>query len=136
MKVIKATGLVPVRVLTLYGPHRAGAIFGLTPEQTSKALETESVELYPIAEGIETVDVAVRIPAPPRTDPKAVTTTAVPFVEGPAPIEIPADWAQKHYLQRIKLAKDIAGETWAVPDGTSAKDHADKIIAAELARRT
>lgn len=49
------------------------------------------------------------------------------------PVEIPADWNELHWTQRVKLAKELSTPEAAA--GITSKDEADKVIADEAARR-
>lgn len=60
----------------------------------------------------------------------AIDETDGGYIVPPPVIEIPADWQKSHHKTRVALAKKISG------GDVASADEADKIIAAEVARRT
>src|SRR5262245_33840490 len=125
MKVIKSTGLVPVKALVRFERHRSGSVFGMTVEQVRKALPAGEVELHPISEDVETFDVP-DVSIPSKKAPVDESSETV--------VEIPDDWEGLQWLQRVKLAKAIGGEVTPVGDETGA-DAANRIIREEIQRR-
>lgn len=100
-------GLVRMRVVHGYAPYEADGIYGFSPDEALRLYDLK--EAFPVdAEGNEIV---LEAPAP---EPEAPVVHAV---------DIPVEWKKLHYLQRIKLAKELIGGD--VPN----KDVADDIIA-------
>lgn len=129
MFVVKKTGLVPVVSMVRGG--RSG-VYGVPPAVARKGVADGTLALFTDIPGdIETFEVAG--PAAPEPEPKEVDDGEV--------IEIPDDWAERHHLFRMSLAKKISGAD--VPKatdeqkeaGTTTVDLADAIIKAEVERR-
>ncbi len=92
MKIIKATGLVPVLIEDdkEFLSMSNGQVIGLKPDDAAKFLEKGWVSLVHIPEGIETTD-----------------TEASEPVESFEKDSIPADWREKHWKTRVKIAQQI-----------------------------
>jgi hypothetical protein len=71
-------------------------------------------------------------PGPTGNDPGAQQGEAAADHPETAPVEIPADWADLHWTQRVKLAKAISGDEAA----ELTADQANEAITAEVARRS
>lgn len=124
MKVVKATGFVPVKLKRASLPYTAGEIIGLVPEKARKAVADGEAEFVAIPEGVETYDV-----------PDIPTNVKAPVViKEPAVVEIPPDWKDIHPLKRVNLAKKL-DSNFAPPDGKTPTEWADEVIEAEVARR-
>lgn len=128
MFVVKKTGLVPV--VSIRG-GRSG-VYGVPPAVARKGVADGTLSLFTdIPDDIETIEVAG--PAETAPEPKKVDDVEL--------IDIPDDWAERHHLFRMSLAKKISGAD--VPKatdeqkeaGTTTVDLADAIIAAEIQRR-
>lgn len=109
------TGLVPMSFLVPTITERKGDIRGAEP---GTALRWYNDGL---AEPLK------KLSAQPAQAPQV---TVDPDAERKAAIEIPATWDDDHHLQRIALAKKIAGS-----DASLNAEQADKIISDEVARR-
>ncbi|MER9768879.1 hypothetical protein NKJ09_22765 [Mesorhizobium sp. M0189] len=118
MFIVKKTGLVPVT------DGRNASVYGVTPAQAREMLKKGLAELFPIPEGIETIEVADSVA--PRAPAAAVEEPIV---------EIPEDWATLHHLQKVKLAKAIAGDGFIVPEGQKPAEVAEQVISDEVQRR-
>ncbi|WP_192246079.1 hypothetical protein [Mesorhizobium silamurunense] len=127
MKVIKLTGLVPVKALVRHKNMRSGQVFGVTPEQARTGLAAKEVELYPVPADVETFDVADFIPAAPVEQPAAA--------EPAGDVEIPDDWETMQWLKRVKLAQKIVGGELTLEGDEKPLDAAMRIIGAEVQRR-
>lgn len=118
MKVVKKTGLVPVH--TKNDP----ALFGVPPARAVEGLKDGTLFLGEIPEGVETFDV------PDLIVKKDVEVSGVPKL-----VAIPADWETMHHAKIMKLASDIYGDAYSVPDGTPPKAYAIEMVNAEVERR-
>lgn len=124
IKTIKATGLIPVRLLRASLPYREGQVVGFLPKLVARLLsadppDAELVEI-PATFDTEEIEVILDNEIPPATP-------AVPAA--PAVIEIPEKWDKGPDFKRIALAQNF--------DPTvQTDDDAKKVIAAELARRS
>ncbi|MBP1179981.1 hypothetical protein [Methylobacterium sp. PvR107] len=110
------TGLVPMSFLVPTITERVGDIRGAEPYTALRWYNDGLAE--PTA----------KLNAAPAQQQQRASTD--PDVERKAAIEIPTAWNDDHHLQRIALAKKIAGS-----DASLTADQADKVIADELARR-
>lgn len=127
MKVIKHTGLVPVRALKRIGNYAPNTVFGMKPKDVLKALKDGFVSLEHIAEDVEHFVVA---------DPAAEIIGAPDDkVEQIADVEIPEDWQKLQWTKQVKLAQEILGEKIEPVDGKKPLEIAQEAITAELARR-
>lgn len=117
MKVVKKTGLVPVR------SNETGDIFGVTPARARELLAEKKVVLFEIPKEVEVIE--ADDPAPEKVE----------VMSAGHDIEIPDDWESLHYLSKIKLAKELVGGELAVKDGQKTVDAAEDAIAAEVERR-
>ncbi|CDX26677.1 hypothetical protein MPL3356_60493 [Mesorhizobium plurifarium] len=127
MKVIKLTGLVPVKALVRHKNIPSGKVFGITPELARKGLAAKEIELYPVPDGIETYDVADFTPA------AAPVEEAV--VEPAGDVVIPDDWETMQWLKRVKLAQQIVGGELTLLAEEKPLDAAMRVISAEVQRR-
>jgi hypothetical protein len=59
MKVVKATGLVPLLLIKASLPHNAGEITGVSPDKVVAAITSGEATLVDIPSDVETIDVAV-----------------------------------------------------------------------------
>lgn len=135
MKVIKATGLVPVRALIPYGNYGKGQVFGVSPEKARVGVEKGHFELVPIPHGTDTFDA----PDPLGTAAPMKPTAAKPKAVAAVKVDIPQGWDKPqieggmHRLQKLRVAKMIKpdadnGRGWTVA-------LAEQVIKEELARR-
>lgn len=114
MKVSKSSGLGVVEFTQDASPYRLGDRVRMSPADAQKfAGMFKDVKL----EGVETVTAS-------KTEPDLISPRILPH-ERPA---IPDDWDNRHDLQRMKIAEQIAGRPVK-------REEADKIIKDELARR-
>jgi hypothetical protein len=121
MKVIKATGLVPV-----HATHSA-EIFGVTPEVARAEVAKGTLILVDIPDDYETIEV----------DGPSVDDVQSKKDEDEEVVEIPENWQSMQHLRRVKLAKDLypnyepetENKKWTV-------ELADKKIQEEVDRRT
>lgn len=126
MKVIKSTGLVPVKALTRFQNNRSGAVFGVAPDRARAGLAAKELELFPIPDDVETFNVADLIPAAP------VEATAP---EVTSDVEIPDDWETMQWLKRVKIAKQIIGGDLVQQGEEKPDDAAKRVIREEVQRR-
>ncbi len=124
MKVVKATGLVPVKGIGRGHRHPRNVIFGLTPDKARAGILAKEVSLAEIDDGIETYEV---------DGPRAVVAVAPVVTEDLIPI--PAEWSSWHHLPKIKLAKRLVPDHVPEPDGKWTEAGANAVIAAEVQRR-
>lgn len=115
MKVVKRTGLVPVR------HHSDGMVSGVKPEVAKDLVLKKLAELVPVREDIETYDVPDPVPPEPEK-PKAKVD--------PGRASIPVDWETMHHLKRFALAQALTGQRPA------SDEEARKVIAEEVAKRS
>jgi len=119
MKVVTKTGLVPVHTNT------DPSLFGVPPQTAIDGLKAGTLFLGEIPEGIETFDVADGL----------VKAVAAGVINEPNVIEIPDDWETMHHAKLTKLAKDLFGDQFIVPDGKTANKVATEMVHAEVDRR-
>lgn len=127
MKVIAATGFVPVIMHATVLPYKSGEIVGVPPERAREWVEKGVASLAEVSEGIATFEVEGPKPADAVENGASVANAP-----GAGEIEIAADWTKLAPIARIGLAKKIKG--MSKTDSLKAVD-ADEIIKAELARR-
>jgi hypothetical protein len=128
MKVIKATGLVPV-----YEPKNASHIFGVVPGVAFEGWKNKTLVIIPeIPEAIETEDFPM--PEYDDRDKPSAKKGAEPEHDGDR-VVIPEKWEDEHWMTVNKLAKTVAGDDYKVPEGTKATDYDKTVIREELARR-
>jgi hypothetical protein len=114
MKVMKSSGLGVVEFTEDASPYRLGDRVRMSPVDAErfrgmfKEVKVEGVEMT----------------TAPKSEPELMSSRILPH-ERPA---IPDDWDNRHTLQRVKLAEQIAGRPVR-------REEADKIIKDELARR-
>lgn len=128
------TGLVPMRYLVSDGAFKAGSVAGVFKDKATQY----AAEGIATQEGIEPIKgAAIFLVADPVTVKKADAP------EAPAPraggkstpkVEIPAGWRDWHFLQQIKLAKEL-DPNYTVPEGRKSSEYAPEVIEAEEARR-
>ncbi|WPE19954.1 hypothetical protein ShzoTeo12_11340 [Shinella zoogloeoides] len=120
MKVVKATGLVPVHTAT------DKRVFGVYPAQAAKGIQDGTLIAVEIPDDIETFEVALA-PAP------ASAPAETP--EDAEEVKIPDDWEALHWATQVVIAKGILKAE--LPDLSDKKpaDVARDIIRDELARR-
>lgn len=124
MKVVKKTGMVPVRFL------RNGEIRGVVPEKIPALLEAGVVEMVEIPDDVETIEVDF---AMPRKKPE---TSGVMTTRASGEVQIPDNWKELHHLQAVKLAKEILGtEKFDPPAEKRPAEYALEVIGNEVARR-
>ncbi len=129
VKVIKATGLLPV-----FEPKNASHIFGVTPGVAGEGVLNGTLVLVDIPDHIETFDVHVpEIDEDEGDKPKKSAKSSAEGQDGP--VEIPDGWEDQHWMKNDKLAKQIAGDKYLLPDGTKATDYNETIIREEIQRR-
>lgn len=127
MKVIKLTGLVPVKALVRHKNVPSGKVFGVTPELARKGLAAGEVELYPVPDNVETYNVPDLIPAAPVEAPAQAAASGTG--------DIPDDWESMQWLKQVKIAKQITGGDLVQLDGEKPADAAKRIIREEVQRR-
>lgn len=120
MKVVKKTGLVPV-----YTKNDADTVFGVPPQSAIEGVKAGTLFLFQIPDDVETFEIA---------DGKPVAAVSEK-PEAPAVVQIPENWESLHHATIIRLAKDILGDAFVVPDGKTAKEVAIEEIADEVERR-
>lgn len=125
MKVVIATGLVPVIAKGRSHRHPRGVTFGLTPDKARAGVLAGEVTLADIPADVATEEV---------DGPRAVVVAAAPAAAADL-IPIPAEWSGWHHLPKIKLAKRLAPDHVPAPDGKWTEAGADAVIAAEVQRR-
>lgn len=120
MKVVAATGLVPVRALKQSAKNGSSEIFGVPPHKAFAGVRAGDVELVDIPASIETYDY------PDPVEP------AAPAPKQEALIPIPEGWEGEHHLKIIALAKKLVDR----PDEKRlTQDEARAIVQAEVDRR-
>lgn len=120
MKVIKSTGLVPVKMLVNALPYLFGNIHGFFPARASAMVQAGEAEFVEIPDDIETEVIDVAIPAE-KKEPAALDPRDA--------VEIPDNWQDMNILKMVKLAKSFV-------ETVDSKETADAAIKAELDRRT
>lgn len=141
MKVVKATGLVPV-----FSSKNRDNVFGVTPAVAAEGAIAGTLHLVDIPDEVETEEVDVAVPANFRgsnftaldlrdlgignVDDKDLQAT-----EKDGVVVIPQDWENLHWMSKNKLAKDILGEAYVVPDGEKKTDYDETVIREEVQRR-
>jgi hypothetical protein len=114
-KLVNARGLVAMRISRPFAPYSRGDIAGFNHELAARLFVRR--EGVPVNEKGE--EIKIDSPAP---EPKAIPVHLV---------EIPLNWGDLHILQRVQLAKQIAGNR----EQKLSREEADEIIVAELKRR-
>ncbi|WP_269581969.1 hypothetical protein [Roseibium sp. Sym1] len=133
LKVIKKTGLVPVKLKVKNGSFSAGDVCGLLPARARQAILDGEADPVDPPDGVEFDTIPLPNPkSKKKQEPENEKST---IDQGVSEIEIPDTWREAHYLQQVALAKRIAGDDWAVPDGAKPKEHAVNVIEEELNRR-
>lgn len=127
MKVIKLTGLVPVKALVRHKNIPSGKVFGVKPELARAGIAAGEIELYPVPDGVETYNVADLIPAAPVEAPKTAESSGA--------VDIPEDWETMQWLKRVKLAQQIVGGELTLEADEKPLDAAMRVISAEVQRR-
>jgi hypothetical protein len=124
----RKTGLVPMRVQRSFAPYHKGAIAGFPPETALDHLQNGVATLHGIDAPGEFNPVGIERPADPQNRPNVEGKAAAGKLTA---ADIPADWRDMHYLQRMKLAVDLG---WQKPpkeslaDGEKITDLADAFI--------
>lgn len=118
MKALKHNGLVLATVAQPFRNYRVGETVRLNPQDAQRYMDSGVVTETKLRKEIQTV--AVPAPQPALTSDK--------ILDRPLPA-IPEDWEQRHQLQRVKLAEQIAGRP------VTKVVEADGIIRDELKRR-
>lgn len=121
MKIIKKTGLVPVKDLL------TGEVFGVSPDTARVEVNKGRYQLMEIPSDYETEEV----------EGPEILAGGAPVDDGDGEketIQIPEDWRKDQHLKRIKLAKDLF-PSYQPPDGKWTADIADAKIEEEIARR-
>ena len=124
-----AEGLVPVYLLQAFGKNFPKTVAGF-PEDLAKTLVAKNLATYDLTG--KGAAPAAEASEPPRAAKASREPKAAAEKKPAGPVEIPANWPEIHYLQQIKLAKQIAGPDQKEP---MTKDLAIKILTAEVARR-
>lgn len=120
MKVVAATGLVPVRGLKQSAKNGSNEIYGIPPHIAIAGVRAGEVALVEIPDSIETYD---------YPDPEE---PAAPEPKQEALIPIPEGWESEHHLKIMALAKKLV----VLPDEKRiTKEEAIAIIQGELDRR-
>lgn len=153
LKVVKKTGLVPVKLLVSSLPYAAGEIIGLTAVKAVAAIK----EKHATQDGIDFSGVDIEERSVGETSPRsAVKPDPNPGETQPAPdrdpakaaaedmtdeeaarrssVDIPDDWEGEHHMTRIGIATDLVGE-FNKTDEKSKTEVANDVIRAELERR-
>jgi hypothetical protein len=128
------TGLVPMRVVRSFAPYAKNQIAGFPPEYAFIHYREGNAVVY-VKDGPE---IAHPDPAPVHHRIPGVSAEKVREDTGMdndpnKPIEIPAQWADMHHLQRIKLAQNLGAPQ--APEGVKPIDHFDAFIKAEVEKR-
>lgn len=131
MKVVKSTGLAPVRFARSVLPYQAGEVCGLAPDMARKhILAGDAVAVTP--EGVELVDV-------PDPDVKSTAAKEKQVEEKlplPNTVVIPDDWDDMHHLKIVKLAAALIGvEKLDPPPEMKAVDYARETIRTAIENR-
>lgn len=127
MKVVKATGMVPV-----FEERNKDHIFGVMPDVAAENLLSGKVFLVEIPDSIETEE--VHVPGWDDRDSKKNKGEG-PEVSEAGLVKIPDDWESKHHMTQNRLAKSILGDGYLVPEGTKASEYDETVIREEIARR-
>lgn len=117
MQVVKKTGLVPVLLFS------TGKINGFVPAEARRLVAEKQGKFVPIPK-----EIATRLEPEPSTEPSIV-------LEPKVVLDIPKDWETLHPLRKVKIAKDLIGDGYVVPDGKKPAEYADEVIRAELEQR-
>jgi hypothetical protein len=125
MKVVKKTGLVPVKLHIAYSTGFPGNIIGVSPTKAKDMVRKKEAELVAIPEGIDTVDAL-------DPNPIAEDTTAEP--DDRDKVEIPDEWESMHPLRKIAIAKSLV-DPLEIRDGEKTGEAAERTIREELDRR-
>lgn len=127
MKVVKKTGLVPVKLFTPFSTGFPGDIVGVSPAKAREMVKKKEAILVDIPEHIETIDEA-------GPTPDAVS---VPVEEDTSHLDkvvIPDNWETIHHLKRIVIAKSLS-DPLEIRDGEKPLEAADRMIRQEIERR-
>ncbi len=127
MKVVKATGMVPV-----FEARNKDHIFGVMPEVAGEYLLAGTVFLVEIPDSIETEEVIV---AGWDDRNQLKNKGEEPVFSEKGDVEIPEDWETKHHMTLNKIARQIAGDAYTVPDGQKGSEYDETVIREEIARR-
>lgn len=119
MKIVKATGLVPVHT-----KHNT-SVFGVTPAVALDGVKKGNLFFVDIPDEIETITL--------ETTP-VDAKTPVP-VSDDGVVQIPDDWENLHYAKQIVIAKQIFGADLPETEEKKPVDVARDIIREELSRR-
>jgi hypothetical protein len=98
MKIVKDTGLVPVKLIAAHpaGIAMKGDIIGVTPARAKAYINTGVAELVDIPEGIETETLG-EVEAEVAEPVQAMTATET-------------DWRKMKFFAKLKVAKDLGYE--------------------------
>lgn len=110
-------GLVPMMITESFAPYKQGEIAGFDPPR-AEFLFGKNVAV-PVGEDGRPLAVAVDVEAAAVAAPASTPT-----------VQIPDNWTELHFLQRIRLAREIRGT-----DESPTKTEADRIIQAEVIRQ-
>jgi hypothetical protein len=116
MKVIKATGMVP---LEFPGESVLMRIQGVSPKDAAAHLAAGTAKEVDIPEGVEFYEIEIKEPDLP---------VDAPVVDPRDSIEIPETWQDLSPPKLVKLAKQF-------DESVADKDAAAAVVTAELARR-
>ncbi len=128
VKVVKATGLIPV-----FAQTNAAYIFGVSPEVAGELVANKTHFLAEIPDHIETEDRYIPLIDDVAKEGDEDGDGHEPETAGP--VEIPTNWEDQHWMKNDKLAKTIAGDKYDLPEGTKAVDYNNTIIREEIQRR-
>jgi hypothetical protein len=108
-------GLVTMKFIQAPAPYQAGSIAGIPLDMAAKYFRYRVA--VPCTVDGEELSISLRSDPAPQ---KPVSNTT----------EIPDDWETRHFLQQIRLAKEIRGS-----DESPKLEEAKEIIRAEIQRR-
>ena len=126
MKVVKATGMVPV-----FEAKNKDHVFGVMPDVAGEGFLNGTLFPFDIPEKFETEEVFVA-GWDDRNQPK--NKGDAPVIEA-GTVVIPDDWETKHHMTKNKLATSILGDDYKLPEGMKASEYDETVIREEIARR-
>jgi len=108
IKVLAATGMVPVKALVAGTTTSPGDIFGVTPQRLAALLAKDEVQTVEIDAGVETEEVEIDLAGRPIEQP----LDADEFV-------LPDGWRGLHHSKLIQLAKKLDPEVSTKAEATA-----------------
>jgi hypothetical protein len=110
-------GLVLMQVVDSFAPYDEGQLAGFPPDEALRLYQRKAA----VPVGADGRPVAIPDDKPERSRTPAASSS----------VEIPPTWQSLHHLQRVRIAKEIAGHGRVI----SSVAEADEVIRAELQRR-